>query len=88
MKNFLIGVFAIVLCLVLVGCGESKKSEPSNENEQNVSFQTPIVSNKYVFVYDNKEKQDEVITLYDFKEQNPDLPCISLNIKIKIQQDA
>ena len=39
------------------------------EDEQPVSFQTPIVSNKYVFVYDNKEATDNVIRLYDFKEQ-------------------
>ena len=42
------------------------------ENEESVSFQTPIVSNKYVFVYDNKEEKDAVIKLYDFKEQKED----------------
>ena len=40
-----------------------------HEDESEVLFQTPIVSNKYVFVYDNSDKQDEVIRLYDFKEQ-------------------
>ncbi len=39
------------------------------EDEQSVLFQTPIVANKYVFVYDNKETKDEVIRLYNFKEQ-------------------
>ena len=39
------------------------------DNEQVVSFQTPIIANKYVFIYDNKEEKDAVIKLYNFKEQ-------------------
>ena len=39
------------------------------EDGTDVLFQTPIVSNKYVFVYDNSDEKDEVIRLYDFKEQ-------------------
>ena len=58
MKNFLIGVFAIVLCLVLVGCGESKKSEPSNEIENTNTISDNTNTQNTDVISDNTNSQN------------------------------
>ena len=39
-----------------------------HDDESSVSFQTPIIDGKYVFVYDNPKETDIVVSLYNFKE--------------------
>lgn len=39
------------------------------ENDENISIRSSIYLNQYVFVYDNKAKEDGLITLYDIKNQ-------------------
>ena len=39
------------------------------EDEKPVLFQTPIINEKYAFIYDNASKKEEVITLYNFKDK-------------------
>ena len=39
-----------------------------HEDKSAVEFQTPIVDDKYVFVYDNPKETDITITLYNFKD--------------------
>lgn len=58
MKNFLIGVFAIVLCLVLVGCGESKKSEPSNEIDNTNTISDNTNTQNTDVISDNTNSQN------------------------------
>lgn len=57
-------------CFVAYNSNEDDLDETKYiyEDGKTVSTQTPIINNKYVFIYDNNSNQDNVVILYDLLE--------------------
>ncbi|MCM1052890.1 MAG: hypothetical protein NC483_02815 [Ruminococcus sp.] len=59
------------LCYVATFSNEDKfdKEKYVYEDGENLDRRTPIYASKYVFIYDNKEQNDGIITLYNILEE-------------------
>jgi D-alanyl-D-alanine carboxypeptidase len=62
MKNYLLGVLTIVLCLTLVGCGKAEE-----EKETNKKYDYLVLVNKYSQLPDDWEKNVELEDAKDFE---------------------
>lgn len=59
------------LCYVAYYSDEDHFDQPKYkyENDEEIKRRSNIIMNRYVFVYDNKEAENGLITLYDIQEQ-------------------